>query len=201
MKGECLSFAVHPARFAPRDTRRPTSSRKRQQQEAFGVPADQADVMWQCTAGVTEVQIGQNRASVVYLGNHFARQAVTTIDARIAIAHASQECTTLLNAENLRGTIALFDATICSASITGLLAEQSSARAVIIVMPSTGDGASESVGSPWTEELRTEWDARLCDALSTDSSIPVLIASNIGDAAMLRAAAGTQGSLTIGGPF
>jgi hypothetical protein len=167
--------------------------------------------MWSCTAGRTEVRIGANRAFVTYsdtfAGEFFARQAVMTIDDEIVVAHASRDCTALKNADELQGKIAVFDATLCLANITGFLVEQLNARAVIIVFPSTGKSVSESVGSSWTADLEDEWNERLyewddmlCSAprLSTGTNIPVLISSSTGDAATVWAGVGAQAGLTIG---
>ncbi len=152
-----------------------------------------------CTLNVwkTEVQLGPNRVSVTHLDDSRVNQAVTTINAEIVIARASQECTALLNADELPGKIAVLDATICPwTTITGFVVKQSSARAVILVIlfPSTG---GVSVGEDADNSAR---ERTLCDALSKGNGPPVFIAGSALDAATLMAAAGTQARLTIGLP-
>jgi hypothetical protein len=140
------------------------------------------------TVEVTEIRIGSNRACVTYVGEYFAKQAVTTIDAEIAMAYPSQDCTAILNANEIPGKIAVIEAASCRENVTRLLLGIANARAVIIIIPKTSDGSSESAGFPSNDEL------------GSGTNVPVLTAITAPDAVTLRAGIGAQASLAIGRP-
>jgi hypothetical protein len=150
-----------------------------------------------CDEGDTALQIGPRLACVKYLDErqsaYFLQQAVETIDAQIAVARPSRNCTTLVDPDAISGKIAVIDDATCVLNVTRLLPALANARAVVLIMPDTLMPTIRNVVSDFAPFPSTDgFD------FSNMNGIPVFVASSAHDGAILREGVGDQASLSIG---